>query len=74
MDLKNKMSEIKLNGISDIAFIIGGSYGLSDKVKNRANLRLSFSKMTFPHQLFRVILMEQLYRVFKIENNEPYHK
>ena len=74
MDLKNKMSEIKLSGISDIAFIIGGSYGLSDKVKKRANLRLSFSKMTFPHQLFRVILMEQLYRVFKIENNEPYHK
>lgn len=74
IDFKNKISEIKLSGISDIAFIIGGSYGLSDKVKKRANMRLSFSKMTFPHQLFRVILLEQVYRVFKIENNEPYHK
>ena len=74
IDFKNKISDIKLNGISDITFIIGGSYGLSDDVKKRANMRLSFSKMTFPHQLFRVILLEQIYRVFKIENNEPYHK
>lgn len=74
IDFKNKISDIKLSGISDIAFIIGGSYGLSDEVKNRANMRLSFSKMTFPHQLFRIILLEQIYRAFKIENNEPYHK
>ena len=74
VDFKNKISEIKLSGVSDIAFIIGGSYGLSHEVKKMANFRLSFSKMTFPHQLFRVILIEQIYRVFKIENNEPYHK
>ena len=74
IDFKNKISEIKLSGVSDIAFVIGGSYGLSDEIKKRANMRLSFSKMTFPHQLFRVILLEQIYRAFKIENNEPYHK
>jgi 23S rRNA (pseudouridine1915-N3)-methyltransferase len=74
IDFKNKISDIKLSGISDIVFVIGGSYGLSDEVKNRANMRLSFSKMTFPHQLFRLILLEQVYRAFKIENNEPYHK
>lgn len=74
IDFKNKISEIKLSGISDIIFIIGGSYGLSDEIKQKSNMRLSFSKMTFPHQLFRVILLEQIYRVFKIENNEPYHK
>lgn len=73
-ELCNKIRDIKLSGISDICFIIGGSYGLSDEVKARANLRLSFSKLTFPHQLFRVILLEQIYRMFKIENNETYHK
>lgn len=74
VDFQKKISDIKLNSISDIVFIIGGSYGLSDEVKKKAQMRLSFSKMTFPHQLFRVILLEQIYRVFKIENNEPYHK
>ena len=74
IDFKNRISDIKLSGVSDIVFVIGGSYGLSDEIKKRANMRLSFSKMTFPHQLFRVILLEQIYRVFKIENNEPYHK
>lgn len=59
---------------SNITFIIGGSYGLADSIKNRANLHLSFSKLTFPHQLFRVILLEQIYRVYKINNNESYHK
>lgn len=59
---------------SDICFIIGGSLGLSDRVKERADLRLSFGKITLPHQLMRVILLEQLYRSFKINNNEVYHK
>ena len=59
---------------SNITFIIGGSYGLADSIKNRANLHLSFSKLTFPHQLFRVILLEQIYRAYKINNNESYHK
>ncbi len=59
---------------STITFIIGGSYGLSDEIKNLAKLHLSFSKMTFPHQLFRVLLLEQIYRSYKIINNESYHK
>ena len=74
LELSKKLSDIKLKGVSEISFIIGGSYGLSDSVKKRADFRLSFSKLTFPHQLFRVILMEQIYRIFKIEGNEPYHK
>lgn len=59
---------------SNITFVIGGSYGLSDNIKNRSNYKLSFSNMTFPHGLFRVIFLEQLYRCFKILNNETYHK
>lgn len=59
---------------SNITFIIGGSLGLHDDIKKISNYRLSFSKMTFPHQLFRVILLEQLYRSFRILNNEKYHK
>jgi 23S rRNA (pseudouridine1915-N3)-methyltransferase len=58
----------------DLVFIIGGSNGLSDVVLKRANLLLSFSKMTFPHQLMRLILLEQIYRSYKIIRNEPYHK
>lgn len=58
----------------DIIFIIGSSYGLSDEIKNRGNLNLSFSKMTFPHQLMRLILLEQLFRAFKIIHHETYHK
>lgn len=57
-----------------ITFVIGGSNGVTDKVRERANYRLSFSKLTFPHQLFRVVLLEQIYRAFKIINNESYHK
>ena len=68
----------KINNIlvenSNITFVIGGSYGLSDNIKSKARLHLSFSKMTFPHQLFRVILLEQIYRAFKIINHEEYHK
>ena len=59
---------------NNIVFIIGGSLGLSDKIKELSNYKLSFSKMTFPHQLFRLILLEQLYRAYKIKNNETYHK
>ncbi len=74
IEFEKKIEEVKLNGISEITFIIGGSYGLSKDVKKKADFRLSFSKMTFPHQLFRIILLEQIYRAFKIANNEPYHK
>ena len=69
----NKLDNVmQLN--SNILFIIGGSYGLHDDIKKLSNYKLSFSKMTFPHQLFRVILLEQIYRAFKINNNESYHK
>lgn len=61
-------------GNSNIAFIIGGSLGISEEVRARANYKLCFSKMTFPHQLFRVMLLEQIYRGFRIMNGEPYHK
>lgn len=59
---------------SNIIFIIGSSYGLDDDIKKLSNYKISFSKMTFPHQLFRLILLEQIYRAFKINNNEEYHK
>lgn len=74
IELSNEIKNIMLKGHSEMSFVIGGSYGLSETIKKRADLRISFSKLTFPHQLFRVILMEQIYRVFKIINNEPYHK
>lgn len=66
----------KLDSIfqSNITFIIGGSYGLHEDIKNRSNYALSFSKLTFPHQLFRVLLLEQIYRCYKIIHNESYHK
>ena len=73
VELANKIDNIYLTH-SDIAFIIGGSLGLSEKVKEKSNYKLSFSKLTFPHQLFRVILLEQIYRSYKINNNESYHK
>ena len=63
-----------LNINSNITFIIGGSYGVMDELRNKVDYRLSFSKMTFPHQLFRVLLLEQIYRSYKIINNEEYHK
>ena len=63
-----------VGGISQIVFVIGGSLGLAPVVLQRADYKLSFSKMTFPHQLMRVVLLEQIYRSFRIRNNEPYHK
>ena len=72
-ELSKKIEEIEQIN-SNITFIIGGSYGLDDEIKNLSNYKLSFSKLTFPHQLFRVILLEQIYRAFKIKNNESYHK
>lgn len=73
-ELADKMSDLAINGKSDIAFVIGGSLGLSPEVSERSNYKLSFSKMTFPHQMMRVILLEQVYRAFKINRNETYHK
>ena len=74
VSLSKKIDEISTYHSSKIAFIIGGSYGVSEAVKKRANYKLSFSKMTFPHQLMKGILLEQIYRSFKILNNETYHK
>ncbi|MDD6479950.1 MAG: 23S rRNA (pseudouridine(1915)-N(3))-methyltransferase RlmH [Clostridium sp.] len=73
IEFASKIDEIFIHN-SNITFIIGGSYGISDEIKALSNFKLSFSKMTFPHQLFRVILLEQVYRSFKILNNEKYHK
>ena len=73
MELSKKIESIYLN-YSNITFIIGGSYGLHDDIKKRSNYALSFSKFTFPHQLFRVMLLEQIYRSFKIMHHETYHK
>jgi 23S rRNA (pseudouridine1915-N3)-methyltransferase len=73
-ELADKIDQIGINGISHISFIIGGSLGLSDEVLRRADYKLSFSKMTFPHQLMRVVLLEQIYRAYRINHNQPYHK
>lgn len=73
-ELANKISSLAVSGKSHITFVIGGSLGLSDDVLKRADYKLSFSKMTFPHQLMKLILLEQIYRAFRINNNEPYHK
>jgi len=72
-EFSSKIDNIFLEN-SNITFVIGGSYGLSNFIKEKANYKLSFSKMTFPHQLFRVLLLEQIYRAYKIINNEKYHK
>ena len=72
--LADKINDLGIRGISRIQFIIGGSLGLSKDIIKKADMHLSFSKMTFPHQLMRVILLEQIYRSYRIINNEPYHK
>ena len=68
------INQLGLRGVSHIQLVIGGSIGLDDAILRRADYRLSFSKMTFPHQLMRVILLEQIYRAYKINAHEPYHK
>lgn len=74
VELSEKIRLLGVVGTSRIIFVIGGSLGLSDAVLRRADFRLSFSKMTFPHQLMRVVLLEQIYRSYRIMNREPYHK
>lgn len=73
-ELSDKINGLGLGGKSEIAFVIGGSLGVSEEVLARADYKLSFSRMTFPHQMMRVILLEQIYRSFKIIKNETYHK
>ena len=74
VELSQKIDTLGTSGISHIIFVIGGSLGLAERILKRADYKLSFSKMTFPHQLMRVILLEQIYRSFRIRNHEPYHK
>jgi len=73
-ELADTIDNLGVRGTSHIVFVIGCSLGLSDDVIRRANYKLSFSKMTFPHQLMRLILLEQVYRAYRINNGEPYHK
>jgi 23S rRNA (pseudouridine1915-N3)-methyltransferase len=73
-ELADNLDKLATYGKSKVAFVIGGSLGLSDELMKRANETLSFSKMTFPHQLMRLILVEQIYRAFRINRGEPYHK
>ena len=72
--LAQKIEALAIDGKSSIVFVIGGSLGLSEEVSRRADFKLSFSAMTFPHQMMRVILLEQIYRSYRIMNHEPYHK
>ena len=74
VELSKRMEQLAIRGISHVVFVIGGSLGLADSVLKRADYKLSFSKMTFPHQLMRMILLEQIYRGFRIMKGEPYHK
>ena len=73
-ELADKIAQSEMNGIGDLCFIIGSSFGLDERVKKRADIRLSMSKMTFPHKLARVMLLEQLYRASEINRNSKYHK
>lgn len=74
VELSQKLEQLGVEGTSHMIFVIGGSLGLSEEVIKRADFKLSFSKMTFPHQLMRVILLEQIYRAYRIMQGEPYHK
>lgn len=74
VELARKMDKLATDGHSEISFIIGGSLGITEDVKRRCDFRLSFGKMTYPHQLMRLLLCEQLYRAISINNNLPYHK
>ncbi len=74
VELSQKMEQLGIRGTSHMIFVIGGSLGLAEEVLKRADFKLSFSKMTFPHQLMRVILLEQIYRGYRIMQGEPYHK
>lgn len=74
VSFSEKLESIFTYSSSDIVFVIGGSMGVSQEIINRANLEWKFSDLTFPHQLFRVMLLEQIYRSFRIKTNEPYHK
>lgn len=74
VELSKQLEDLGVDGYAQVTFIIGGSLGLDRRVLDRADYKLSFSRMTFPHQLMRVILLEQIYRAFKIMNKEPYHK
>ncbi len=74
VELSDKLEKLGIQGESSVVFVIGGSLGLSEGVLRRADYRLSFSRMTFPHQLMRLILLEQIYRGFRIMRGEPYHK
>ncbi|MBR7159406.1 MAG: 23S rRNA (pseudouridine(1915)-N(3))-methyltransferase RlmH [Clostridia bacterium] len=74
VDFSKKIEDIALSGVSEISFVIGGSNGHSEQVLKASNMQLSFGKMTYPHQLFRVMLLEQIYRAFTITAGTPYHK
>ncbi|MCT4382506.1 23S rRNA (pseudouridine(1915)-N(3))-methyltransferase RlmH [Leuconostoc suionicum] len=73
-EFSQKLEAVAVNGYSDITFIIGGSLGLSKEIKERANLKMSFGLLTLPHQLMRLVLIEQIYRAFMIQQGSPYHK
>lgn len=74
VEFSKKIEQLGVNGVSHILFIIGGSLGLDDRVLKRADFKISFSKMTFPHQMMRMVLLEQVYRGYRIMKGEPYHK
>lgn len=73
-DFAKQINQLGIQGKSQLVFVIGGSLGLSNRVLKRSNTQISFGKMTYPHQLMRMILVEQIYRTFRINRNEPYHK
>lgn len=73
-ELSEKMEQLGINGDSNVVFVIGGSLGLDKRILDRADYKLSFSKMTFPHQMMRMVLLEQVYRGYRIMKGEPYHK